>query len=337
MQLPREDSPLTHGAGRFAVVIVAHREYATLESCLRGFQSLVTEPSDLIFVDNGSGGSLTQWSAQVIPDATLVTFKENRLFCGGYNAGIQMAMDRNYDYVLIVNADTEVVNPHFVNSLIKAMEQHPRTAFAGPLVYYRGMNDVQTTCLSFPNLMHSFLVWLPFRLFPRLVSRQSNTNHEVEFLNGVCVLCRVEALREIGLMDESFGAYVEDADWAWRGLQHRWHSLFVPVPSIIHHEEQHGYEHHSFKSFLLKRNTVHWFLKAGKSRAAWCYAHASLLLAQLRAVIASNHIERDAHRNFGTQLTVAYRQLLSGKELRPDYNLQPALTQSPAKTSQLQK
>ena len=49
---------------------------------------------------------------------------------------------------------------------------------------------------------------------------------------------------------------------------HGWGSLFTPVPSLIHHEEVQGYEHHSFKSFLLKRNTVHWLLKAGRRRSA---------------------------------------------------------------------
>ena len=45
---------------------------------------------------------------------------------------------------------------------------------------------------------------------------------EVESLNGVCVLCRVEALREIGLLDEDMGGYVEDTDWAWRARDRGW-------------------------------------------------------------------------------------------------------------------
>lgn len=310
---------MTRRAGRFAVVIVAHREYATLELCLRGFQPLVDEPADLIFVDNGSGGLLSEQIASLVPGATVVTLKENRVFCGGYNAGIRIAMDSNYDYVLLVNADTEVVNPDFIGSLIGVMERHPRAAFIGPLVFYRNLQNVQTTCLSFPNIWHNILVWLPFRLFPRLVSRQSRNEQEVEFLNGVCVLCRIRALREIGLLDESFGAYVEDADWAWRADAIGWRSFFAPVPSIIHHEERHGYEHHSIKSFLLKRNTVHWFIKAGKLGSARAYAAVSVILARLRSLIALNQHEREAHRAFASRLKVAYSELLSGATDGPTY------------------
>jgi GT2 family glycosyltransferase len=300
---------------RFAVVIAAHREYPTLEHCVRGFQALVLEPADLIFVDNGSGGTLGNRIADIAPKATLISLHDNRLFCGGYNAGIKFALGRNYDYVLIVNADTEVVNPTFVGSLIETMDRHPHAAFVGPLVYYRSTKVVQTTCQVFPSPMRSLLVWLPFRLFPRLVSRQAVNEHEVDFLNGVCVLCRASALREFGLMDESFGAYVEDADWAWRARSTGWLSLFTPVQSIIHHEEPNGYEHYSFKNYLLRVNTVRWLLKAGRRKAAEYYATASLFLARIRIQSAQNPQEREAYRQYSKELNSAYKRLLS-KESR---------------------
>jgi GT2 family glycosyltransferase len=129
-----------------AVVIVAHREYATLGECLRGFSLIVNDPTDLIFVDNGSGGSLSRFALERTPGATVITLNENRYFCGGYNAGITWAMDRNYEFVLIVNADTEVINCQFIETLLDAMERSPRVAFMGPEVYYRRRDQVQTTC-----------------------------------------------------------------------------------------------------------------------------------------------------------------------------------------------
>ncbi|MBE0622158.1 MAG: glycosyltransferase family 2 protein [Burkholderiales bacterium] len=290
--------------------------YATLGLCLSGFRTSVSNPADLIFVDNGSGGVLTDWVGQAFPDITVLTLDENQLFCGGYNAGIRLAMDRDYDSVLIANADTEVVNPGFLAALNNALERHPRAAFVGPLVYYREVGTVQTTCLRFPSLLRNILVWLPYRFFPRLVSRQPAVETEVEFLNGVCVLCRITALRQIGLMDESFGAYVEDTDWSWRARAHGWSSVFTPVPSLIHHEEPEGYEHHSFKTFLLKRNTVHWFLKAGKPWSARCYAAAAVTLAWLRMAGARTGKERNLLNVFARRLQSVYRELLT--ETRPD-------------------
>jgi GT2 family glycosyltransferase len=305
---------------RFAVVVGAHRTYATLESCLRGFRALVRDPADLIFVDNASDGrALSHWAKNRFPDITLITLSEDRLFCASYNAGIRYALERDYDFVLIANADTEVVNTGFVADLIEAMERHPRAAFVGPLVYYRDLGVVQTTCLRFPSLLRRLLVWLPYRLFPRMVSRQPTYEHQVEFLNGVCLLCRVQALREIGLMDETFGGYVEDTDWSWRARQRGWNSVFTPVPSLIHHEESRGYEHHSLKSFLLKRNTVYWLLKVGKCRTARGYAECAIALASLRAWLSLNREKRQAHREFVQRLQEVYCRLLAREAMGPWY------------------
>jgi len=298
-----------------AVVVAAHRRYATLELCLRGFREIVADAADVIFVDNGSGGMLTDWVTRRFPDITVLTLDENRLFCGGYNAGIRWAMDRGFQHVLIANADTEIVNPAFITQLVEAMERHQRAAFVGPLVYYRRQGTVQTTCLRFPSLLRSLLVWLPFRIVPGVGVRQGTREREADFLNGVCVLCRTEALREIGLMDETFGAYVEDTDWGWRARELGWLSVFTGSPSIVHHEELHGYEHYSFKSFLLKRNTVYWYLKTGRRGSARGYAAIAVILARIRAMAAATADERRAHRDFARHLRDAYRRLLAGKRV----------------------
>jgi GT2 family glycosyltransferase len=302
---------------RVAVVVAAHDQRYPLERCFESFKSILSDPTDLIFVDNGSPTRLDRWAAQHVPGITCVRNQENRLFCGGYNAGIQVALDKGYSFVLIVNADTEVVNPRFVGDLVKVAQRRPNAAFIGPLVYFRSRAVVQKTCLDFPSISRSILSWIPFRLTPGYFCRQPNKETTVQFLNGVCVLCRAEALLEIGLMDERFGGYVEDADWSWRAEKMGWLSVFSPIPSVIHHEEPVGYEWYSLKTFLLKRNTVLWFLKTGQERSARLYARTSLLLAWLRMQSNFTTSGRKRHAEFLNRLHAAYRGLLSDREPGP--------------------
>jgi N-acetylglucosaminyl-diphospho-decaprenol L-rhamnosyltransferase len=297
-------------SSRTAVVVSAHRLYPTLASCLRGFSSIVDKPEDLIFVNNGSSPSLSEMISSTFPEITTVNLSQNRLFCAGYNAGIHAALEKGYDFVLIVNADTEVVNPGFVRELLAAAQRWPQAAFLGPLVYYRDQKTVQNTRLHFPSVMRNILAWVPWRLFPRLCSPHSLCEEEVEFLNGVCVICRCAALRDFGLMDEQYGGYVEDADWSWRARKHGWHSVFVPIPSIIHHEEAEGYEHFSFKSFLLKRNTVLWYLKAGYRLSALAYALASISLAWMRTIKGRSNSAGRKYRQFLHDLGKTYQSML---------------------------
>lgn len=297
-----------------AVVIVAHRQYETLALCLNGFRKAVTRSADVIFVDNGSNGKLTAWAKQAFPDITILTLDENRLFCGGYNAGIQQAMAQNYEFVMIVNADTEILAPSFIFTLVDVMKRWPRAAFVGPQVFLRTEGYVQNTIFNFPSISYSVLAWIPHRFFPRLLKRDLGREQPVETLNGVCVLCRLAALKEIGLMDETLGAYIEDTDWSWRAHLLGWTSVYAPVPSIIHHEEPTGYEHYALKTFLLKRNIVRWYLKTGDKLSARLYAAAAIGLAKLRAYLAAPS-EKVAYQEFETRLGAVYSRMLAGEEL----------------------
>ena len=294
---------------KIAVVIATHKRDQALERCLSSVLPLLQQPEDLIFVDNGSGQNLGTWASTRFPSTTKVTLDRNFLYCGGYNAGIKIAMERGYEFALILNADTEVTNPEFLAELLKAAKRWPRAAFVGPLVYWRSEHVVQKTCLQFPNVLKNVLIWLPWRIARKYFDKEG----EVELLNGVCVLCRISALREIGLMDEIFGGYVEDADWSWRAQKRGWKSVFAPVPSIIHHEESVGYEPYSMKTFLAKRNTVLWYLKTGWRTSAFLYALAALGFAWIRMISVTSRDERRKHRYFVNRLYRAYLGLLSGQ------------------------
>lgn len=300
---------------RIAVVVSAHRTYPTLGICLDSLYAAVNKPEDLIFVDNGSSENLGSWASQRLRGISVIKLLENLMFCGGYNAGIRHALESAYDFVLLVNGDTEVVNSALLDDLLKVARRWPRAAFIGPLVYFRSDGTIQKTCLQFPSVLRSILSWIPFRLGPGCLRRQPSKETTVEFLNGVCVLCRMEALRDVGLMDERFGGYVEDADWSWRARNVGWLSVFSPIPSVIHYEEPVGYEWHSLKTFLLKRNTVLWFLKTGQKRSARLYALSSLLLAWLRMQADFTRSGRKRYAEFLNRLHSAYRGLLTGRAM----------------------
>jgi GT2 family glycosyltransferase len=295
---------------RVAVVVGANKRHKTLKNCLKTLQPVLLQPGDLFFVDNGSRDGVGDWVAKDFPGCTIVRLKRNQLYCGGYNAGIRMAMDIGYPFVLIINSDTEVLNPLFLGQLLEVSQRWPRAAFIGPLVFLRAPEVVQQTCLQYPRVWRNAITWLPWRVAPLFFKRQPREETAVEFLNGVCMLCRVEALREIGLMDERFGGYVEDADWAWRAREKGWESVFAPVPSIIHHEEPFGYEPYSLKTFLLKRNTVLWHMKVGWRRSAFSYAYSSLILSWARMKTERSAVERKKHTYFLRRLSAACRGIL---------------------------
>ena len=51
---------------------------------------------------------------------------------------------------------------------------------------------------------------------------------------GAC-LYRREMLKEIGLFDERYGSYYEDAELSWRAFNRGWRARFVPESRVLHH------------------------------------------------------------------------------------------------------
>jgi len=257
-----------------------------MDQCIKGHSALVDEPRDIVFVDNGSGGELEPLVKEWVPGTTIVVREDNGFFCGGYNAGLRYALENNYDYALIVNADTEVINKNYVNELVAFAEMEPDAAFIGPRVSNGDASTIQNTILDYPWLWRYTISWLVNRIRPKNRSAAASQALDVEFLNGVCVLCRMSALKEVGLLDETMGGYVEDADWTWRARESGWKSKFLPVSSIVHHQEGADYHHYSMKSFMLRRNHVYWHWKSGRYFQAFGFMFASGSLALLRVALS---------------------------------------------------
>ena len=51
---------------------------------------------------------------------------------------------------------------------------------------------------------------------------------EVDWVSGSCMLVRRQAIEAVGLLDEQFFMYWEDADWCRRMGQKGWKVMYAP-------------------------------------------------------------------------------------------------------------
>jgi N-acetylglucosaminyl-diphospho-decaprenol L-rhamnosyltransferase len=57
---------------------------------------------------------------------------------------------------------------------------------------------------------------------------------EVDAVNGAFMLCRAEAIREVGLLDEGYWLYMEDLDWCHRFWDGGWKVFYEPTGVALH-------------------------------------------------------------------------------------------------------
>jgi GT2 family glycosyltransferase len=88
------------------------------------------------------------------------------------------------------------------------------------------------------------------------VSESEREPTEVFGASGGAAMYRRAMLEEIGGFDESFFAYLEDVDVAWRAGMRGWRCLYVPDAVVTHHHSATLGHGSSRKYFLVGRNRV---------------------------------------------------------------------------------
>src|SRR5439155_184169 len=148
----------------------------------------------------------------------------------GNNTGLRSAHERGDDADVLLNNDTEA-DPAMLEHLLLALEQDPAAGAAGPLIYFaapsRRIWFAGGRCI--PALGHA-----SHRGLRRLDDGRYRSVEPTGYLSGCALLARREAWERVGLLDERYHIYAEDADWCLRARAHGYRLLFVPTARLWH-------------------------------------------------------------------------------------------------------
>jgi GT2 family glycosyltransferase len=184
----------------------------------------------VMVVDNGSTDGSPVAIAAEYPTVELLALGENRRFAGGNNAGLERALAAGADAVMLLNNDVQA-EPGMVEALLAALEAHPAAGAAAPLIYHAAPTDViwYAGGRCRPALAHT-----SHRGIRERDRGQYRAVEETGYLTGCCLLATAAAWRKVGLLDEGYFIYAEDADWSLRARAAGFRLLFVPGARLWH-------------------------------------------------------------------------------------------------------
>jgi len=187
---------------------------------------------DVVVVDNGSTDGSQQMLTEKYPDVMLIQNEGNVGLGKASNQGIEATNGR---YVLLLNNDT-LVNGPALDVLVEYLDAHPKAgATAGKLL--NPDNSFQSGFAPFSTLLEEFLIvtHIGELLWTGYPSHgDSNEIKETGWMSSACLLVRRAALDQIGLLDESYFIYGDEADLQYRLNKAGWKVVFLPNSSIIH-------------------------------------------------------------------------------------------------------
>ncbi|MDP6561029.1 MAG: glycosyltransferase family 2 protein, partial [Candidatus Binatia bacterium] len=230
-----------------SAIIINWNTRRILLDCLA---SVYRTASDLMgevwVVDNGSSDGSFHAVQRIYPQARLICNRENRGFSQACNQALKVITGR---YALLLNTDVVLQN-EAVERLRDFLEANPKVAMAGGQLLHEDGRK-QNSFAPFPSLLteltHKGLLRF---LFPQKFSTRTSNGYgfqEAEFLAprssvdslvGACMLVRMEALRQVGLLDEDYFFFLEETDWCYRFRKAGWAIGYVPQARIIHLQGQ---------------------------------------------------------------------------------------------------
>lgn len=224
------------------IVIINYRTANMVIDCLETLlPQLDNESSRVSLIDNDSGdGSdkiIKAWIEEHDKNS-LVNFiksESNLGFSGGNNIGINTIES---DYYLLLNSDT-LLRKDSIKKLLNTASRHKDAGLISPRLEWPDGTG-QESCFRFHTPISELLGAAQTGFIDRIFK---NTKVALpvqtkiiypEWTSFACVLIRHEVLQKIGLMDDGYFMYFEDAEFCFRTRKAGWKILHDPSASVVH-------------------------------------------------------------------------------------------------------
>jgi len=215
---------------KIAIIIINWNTYQLTFNCLKSLEACTYKNKIIFFVDNGSKDGSGDKIALEFPDINYIQNEINEGFTGANNIALKVILKQNFDYVLLLNNDTEV-KPNFLTHLEASMNFDENLAATQPLILdFPNKNTIWNAGGSF----NSFFGLSKTRFKGMIYKPKLKIDTSTEWISGCCILVKIAVIHEVGLLDNRFFAYFEDVDWSIR-MTNLGYKLGVVPKSIIYH------------------------------------------------------------------------------------------------------
>ncbi len=114
-----------HKKDQVTIIIVVYNGLTYLKKCINSLKITDYKNFEIVVVNNNSNTATSNYLHVIYKHKIidkLVDLKENKYFSGGNNIGAKLA-DKKSKYLLLLNSDTEIVDPSWLTVLVNLIPQ----------------------------------------------------------------------------------------------------------------------------------------------------------------------------------------------------------------------
>ena len=249
-----------------AIVIINWNSYEVTKHTLQSLSKTNYQNYDIILVDNCSTDDSGERLKKEFSSLVFIQSKENNGFTGGNNIGLKYVLEKEYEYVLMLNSDVEV-EPDFLGPLIDKLKSSDSIGAVQPLIYFYHDHELVW------NAGSKYNAFLGIASTPNYNKRDvgqalRKKQNKIDWISGCAFMLKTEVLKKSGLFQPEYFMYYEDVDLSFR-IKKAGYTLAYEPSSVLYHIAGHSQKSATKKSEGYISPNVHyynirnriWFLK----------------------------------------------------------------------------
>ncbi len=285
------------GQGDITVVIVTYESADHIAECIDSvLKAGATVPLKVMVVDNASKDGTVDLIRSRFPEAELIENPRNMGFAYAVNRGASLATGR---YLMILNPDTRLPQGTLETLVQFLMEKGDRCLVSPRTVDQTGSSVPCVRSLPHAANMTQYLfrILMPSKRFKRplrwlLDLWQENEIIDVNryggYLVGAAIFAPLDLFREIGMFDDRYFLYLEDADLGLRAAKAGCAAYYIHHAEVVHYGGQSARKNNksslyfieSYKAYITKNvGGFNGFLLKGSCA---CFTRLPSLLAVIK-------------------------------------------------------
>ena len=297
------------------VIILNWNNQDLILACLQSLQKIKHPPQSqvsILVADNGSSDDSVEEIKRAFPKVLILENKKNLGYAEGNNRGMEYALERGADYLLVLNNDIEV-DEDFLVQLIstiggsasggKVARKGKGVGIVSPKIYFAPGYELHKE--RYRKEERGKVIWYaggmidwdnilsPHRGVDELDKGQYDRMIETDYASGSCLLIKKEVLEEVGFFDSKLCMYWEDTDLSQRARMAGWRVLYVPQAKIWHKVSSSSGIGSGLNDYYLTRNRLIFGFRYARLRTKF-----ALFRDSIRILLKGRQWERIGVRDF---------------------------------------
>ena len=221
------------GDEKLAIILINFNNTSDTIACIDSVMKAEYTLWKIFLVDNGSDdksvNTLKKYIENKISKIDFIEEPQNHGFAGANNIAIERALDEGYEYIWMLNNDTEI-DKNAIEPMIEVLHKDETIGAVGSRIFYWGTDKIWFIGGYFDKKTGIVNIYGK----NKQDSTEFDESIECDYITGCSLMTTKSVLEEVGLLRDDYFLYYEETDWCTRAKKKGFHMKYCPHSRVYH-------------------------------------------------------------------------------------------------------